>query len=158
MNWLDICVIVVIALSLLFGLWRGFVREVISVLTWIAAIVIARIYSPPLAPVFSSLTENETAQYFIAFALLCFLTLIVGAIINHFMTKLINMARMQLTDRILGSVFGVARGVLIVAVLVFFTSNFYSEESWWLQSSTIPHIEYVIDWSLSILGIDQTQV
>ncbi|MEX2334495.1 MAG: CvpA family protein [Pseudohongiella sp.] len=118
MNLLDIAVLLVVVLSCVFGLWRGFVREVLSLLVWIAAIVVARLYSPHLAPMFNSLTDNETGRYVLAFAILCFATLLLGALINHFMARLISLAGLQLTDRLLGAVFGIARGVLIVAVAV----------------------------------------
>lgn len=146
MNLLDIGMLVLIFLSCVFGLWRGFVREVLSLAAWIAAIVVARIYSPHLAPVFNSITDNETARYVLAFALLCFVTLLLGALINHFMTRLINLAGLQMTDRLLGAVFGVARGVLIVAVAVYFAAEFYSDRIWWVESRTLPYVQIVIDW------------
>jgi len=157
-NWLDMVVLAIIGLSCLFGLWRGFVREVLSVVAWVAAILVARAYSPHLAPMFSGMTENETARYVAAFALLCLGTLILGALINHFMTRLVNLAGLQVTDRLLGSLFGVLRGVLIVAILVYFGAGFYAQESWWLQSGTIPYIENVIDWLMDFFGLENVGI
>lgn len=157
-NWLDICILAIIVLSSIFGLWRGFVREVLSVVAWVAAILVARAYSPHLAPMFSGMTDNETARYVAAFALLCLGTLILGALINHFMTRLVNLAGLQVTDRLLGSLFGVVRGVLIVAILVYFGASFYSQEGWWLQSGTIPYIEDVIDWMMDFFGLENVSI
>lgn len=158
MNWLDICVLLVIVLSSIFGLWRGFVREVLSLLAWIAAIVVARIYSPHLAPIFNSVTDNETARYVLAFAILCFVTLLLGALVNHFMSRLISMAGLLVTDRLLGAVFGVARGVLIVAILVFFAEGFYADRIWWAESRSIPYIQVVIDWGAGFISTPETEV
>tara|TARA_R110002072_G_scaffold216658_1_gene374058 strand:- start:15871 stop:16350 length:480 start_codon:yes stop_codon:yes gene_type:complete len=152
LNWVDIAIVLVVGVSGLFGLWRGFVREILSLLTWIAAIVVARMYSPLLVPMFSGMTENETGRYVLAFATLCIGTLIIGAIINKLLTRLINMAGLQITDRLLGMVFGLARGVVIVAAVVYFAAGSYSLELWWQESITLPYIEQVIDWAEPYIG------
>jgi len=158
MNLLDICIVLVVAVSSIFGLWRGFVRETLSLLAWIAAIVVARLYSPHLAPLFSAITDNETARYVLAFAVLCFVTLLLGALINHFMTRLISLAGLQMTDRLLGALFGVARGVLIVAVAVYFAAEFYSDRIWWAESRTLPYVQVVIDWGSGFFIEPETEV
>ncbi|MEX0740534.1 MAG: CvpA family protein [Pseudohongiella sp.] len=158
MNLLDIAVLLVVVLSCVFGLWRGFVREVLSLLVWIAAIVVARLYSPHLAPMFNSLTDNETGRYVLAFAILCFATLLLGALINHFMARLISLAGLQLTDRLLGAVFGIARGVLIVAVAVYFAAEFYSDRIWWVESQTLPYVQPVIDWGSGFFVEPETEI
>lgn len=152
MGLLDICILIVIALSSIFGLSRGFIREVLALLAWIAAIYIARLYSPHLVPFFAGLTDNETARYVLAFAVLCLATLIAGALVNKVMSRLVSMAGLQVTDRLLGAVFGVARGVVIVAVIVYFAHGQFSQESWWTQSRTIPHVEALIEWAGFVPG------
>lgn len=147
MTLLDIAILLVIAVSGIFGLSRGFVREVLSVTAWVAAIVVARLYSPHLVPMFASVTDNETGRYVLAFALLCLGVLILGAFVNKFMARLISMVGLQVTDRLLGVVFGVARGVIIVAVAVFFAREGFSDESWWMESQAIPHVIAVIEWA-----------
>ena len=152
MGLLDICILIVIALSSIFGLSRGFIREVLALLAWIAAIYIARLYSPHLVPFFAGLTDNETARYVLAFAVLCLATLIAGALVNKVMSRLVSMAGLQVTDRLLGAVFGVARGVVIVAVIIYFAHGQFSQESWWTQSRTIPHVEALIEWAGFVPG------
>tara|TARA_R100001143_G_scaffold29905_2_gene29157 strand:- start:244 stop:720 length:477 start_codon:yes stop_codon:yes gene_type:complete len=157
LNWVDVAILIVVGISAVFGISRGFVREVLSVLAWIAAIVVARLYSPHLAPFFT-VTDNETARYALAFAVLCLITLIVGGIINHFMARLVSMVGLQMTDRLLGTLFGVARGVIIVAIVVYFAASSYSLELWWQESVAIPYIERVIEWGQSMLGSDPAAV
>jgi membrane protein required for colicin V production len=55
------------------------------------------------------------------------------------------MAGMQVTDRLLGTIFGFARGVIIVAVVIFFARERFATESWWAESCTIPYVELVIE-------------
>lgn len=147
MNWVDLTILTITGVSCLFGLWRGFVREVLSLLAWIAALLVASYYSSHLAPVFAGFIDNGTIRYVLAFAILCLVTLLLGGLINHFMSKLIRFAGLQVTDRLLGSVFGIARGVIIVAIAVFFASAFYAEEPWWQASVLMPHVIQLIDWS-----------
>ncbi|MDO8909791.1 MAG: CvpA family protein [Pseudohongiella sp.] len=152
MSLLDICILIVIGISSIFGLSRGFIREVLAVIAWVAAIYVARLYSPHLIPFFESIVENETGRYVLAFAVLCLATLIVGAVVNKFMSRLVSMAGLQVTDRLLGAVFGVARGVIIVAVLVYFAYGQFSQESWWTESQTIPHMLALIEWAGFVPG------
>ena len=145
MNVPDIVILVVVGFSSIFGLWRGFVREVLAVLAWIAAILIARQYSPLLVPFLGGITDSETGQTILAFALLGFGTLFIGSMIIKFFTRLISMAGMQVTDRLLGTIFGFARGVIIVAVVIFFARERFATEGWWVESRTIPYVESVIE-------------
>ncbi len=147
MNWVDIVILIIVGLSCIFGLWRGFVREVLSLLAWVAALLVASYYSSHLAPVFSRFIDSSTIRHVLAFALLCLITLLLGGLVNHFMSKLINLAGLQVTDRLLGAVFGIARGVIVVAIVVFFASAFYAEEPWWQASQLMPHVIELIDWS-----------
>ena len=117
-----------------------------SLLVWIAAIVIAYQYSDSLSPMLGSVTSNATAQYALAFAIIVIAVLIGGSIVNAFMSRLVNFAGLQASDRILGAAFGMVRGVVICAIVVYFAASVYSQEPWWQESLTLPYIEGVIDW------------
>jgi membrane protein required for colicin V production len=145
MNVPDIVILVIVGFSSIFGLLRGFVREVLAVLAWIAAILIARQYSPLLVPYLGGITESQTGQTILAFALLGFGTLFIGSLTIKFFTRVISMAGMQVTDCLLGTMFGFARGVIIVAVVIFFARERFATESWWVESRTIPYVELVIE-------------
>jgi membrane protein required for colicin V production len=147
MNWVDVIILTIVSVSCLFGLWRGFVREVLSLLAWIAALLVASFFSSHLAPMFSGFIESSTVRYVMAFVILCLITLLIGGLINHFMSKLVSLAGLLVTDRLLGAFFGVARGVIIVAVVAFFASAFYAEEPWWQESELMPHVVELIDRS-----------
>ncbi|MFM1897260.1 MAG: hypothetical protein RLZZ385_2334 [Pseudomonadota bacterium] len=158
MNWVDIAILSVTGISFLFGLWRGLVKEVFSLLTWVAALFVARVYSEHLAPLLQGLLEGDTTRYVAAFAILFIITMMAGTVLNHFMGKLLNSTGMKFTDRLLGGAFGVARGMIIVMVAIFLSGTFVSESEPWLQSRLIPHGVAMIEWSkifiTDVSGID----
>ena len=147
MNGVDIVIIAITGLSCLFGLWRGLVKEVFSLLTWVAALVVARFFSEHLAPLFEGILEGSTTRYIAAFAILFIVTMMLGTLINYFLSKLLTIAGLKFTDRLLGGVFGVARGLIIVLLAIFVSSTFFASSPLWQQSQLIPHGIAMIEWS-----------
>ena len=70
MNWLDTTIIIITGLSCIFGLWRGLVREVLSLVTWVLALLVARTYSEVLVNFLFMSIDNVTVRYVAAFALI----------------------------------------------------------------------------------------
>lgn len=153
MIWVDIAILVIIAISTVFGLWRGLIREVLSIIAWVMAIAVALVYSADLAPLFSTWINSESIRYVLAFALLCIATLMLAGLINHFMAKLISFTGMKSTDKLLGAFFGIARGFLIIVIVLYFTEPFYQDTVWWQQSMLIPYGSEFIDWALPRIGV-----
>lgn len=147
MNAIDAAIVSVTVISCLFGLWRGLVKEVLSLLTWIAALLVARIYSEPAAGLLSNMIDSSGARYVTAFAIIFVLVMMTGTLINHLMSKLLSVTGLKLVDRLLGGVFGIARGVIIVLVIIFIASVFVSETVIWQESTLIPHGMAMIEWS-----------
>ncbi|MDT8428160.1 MAG: CvpA family protein [Pseudomonadales bacterium] len=152
MIWVDTVILAIIVISAVFGLWRGLIREVLSIIAWVLAIAVARFYSADLAPVFNTWINSESIRYVLAFALLCIATLLLAGLINHFMAKLISFTGLKSTDKLLGALFGVARGFLIMVIVLYFTQPFYQEATWWQQSMLIPYGSEFIDWVLPRIG------
>ncbi len=147
MNWLDIAILMILALSGFFGLLRGFIREVLSLATWIAAILVARFYAESLSPSLEGFLANEMARYILAFGLLVLAVLIVGAMVHGLVSRLIKAVGLQLSDRMLGILFGLLRGVVVVMLMVYAGMNFFSTEPWWQASVLLPHVTDLIEWS-----------
>lgn len=139
LDGVDVAILIICGVSCLFGLWRGFVREVLSLLAWIVALLIGRVYSDDFAPMLGSWIASESMQKVFAFAVLFIATLIVGAMVNHLVAKLITISGLKLTDRLLGGVFGIARGVVILMVFIYFGASFFATETWWIESKFIPY-------------------
>ncbi len=151
-NQVDIVILIITVLSSVFGLWRGLIKEVLSLLTWIAALLVSRVYSEPLAGLMTGMIENDGIRYVSAFAILFVIVMMLGTFLNFLMSKLLNVTGLKLADRLLGAVFGVARGVIIVLVILFVTSVFVSETELWQKSQLIPYGMDLIEKSQVFIG------
>ncbi|MDI1353173.1 MAG: CvpA family protein [bacterium] len=116
--WVDIAIIVIIGLSLLTGLFRGFVKELVALCVWIAALWLGFHYSQNLDPWLKSYIQEQSARTAVAFILILFATLFVGGVINALLSFILKRAGLSGTDRTLGMGFGFIRGVFIVALIM----------------------------------------
>ena len=137
MTVVDIVVIFVIFLSALFSLLRGFVKEAISLATWIIAIWLAATFAPQLADALPSNIESEAARQAIGFGVLFVLTLMVGALVNMLVSQVVKKTGLSGADRIFGVAFGILRGGLIIVVFVVIGGMTPLPEMDWWQSSTL---------------------
>ena len=152
MAWFDIAILLVILVSTLISLVRGFVKESISLATWLIAGFIALSYYLVLAELLVPYIESPTLSQAAAFAVLFISTLIVGAIINYMVSQLVSKTGLSGTDKMLGLVFGAARGILIVAMIVLFAGlTPMPSESWWQESIMVEHFMKVALWIKDLL-------
>ena len=154
MNEVDAIILVIIGLSCLFGIWRGLVKEVLSLVTWVAALTLARLYSGVLADFISNLISNESARYVTAFAIVFVFVMMTGTLINHVISKLLTITGLKLVDRLLGGAFGVVRGSVIIVVILFVTGVFVNETPQWQESQLIPYGLSLIEWTQLYIDID----
>ncbi len=158
MSWLDLAILIIILLSALISLIRGFVKESISLLTWIVAGVLAFRYFTPMSSLLEPYVSAPTIRAIAAFALLFVSTLIVGAIVNFIMSQLVSKTGLSGTDKALGVVFGAARGVLIVTMVVLLASlTPMPEASWWQESATVGMFQQLAEWVKAIIPADAVE-
>ncbi|MCK4707588.1 MAG: CvpA family protein [Gammaproteobacteria bacterium] len=147
MAWFDIAILAVILVSTLISLIRGFVKESISLATWLIAGFIAMTYYLALTDFLLPYIESPTISQAVAFAVLFISSLIVGAIINYMVSQLVTKTGLSGTDKLLGMIFGAARGVLIIAMIVLFAGlTPMPSEVWWKESILIPEFMDIAVW------------
>ena len=152
MSWLDVVIIVIIVLSALISVVRGFVKETISLITWVVAGILAFRYFAPLAEVLEPWVESSTIRNIVAFGFLFVSTLVIGAIINFIMSQLVDRTGLSGTDKALGVLFGAARGVLIVTIIVLLASlTPMPEASWWQDSAMMGFFQQLAEWLRGII-------
>lgn len=151
--WIDWVIIALIAVSTLISLKRGFVKEALSLVTWVAAFILARTFHPQMQSLLESTVETPMVRLIAAFAILFFGTLIIGAIINNMISHLVRATGLTATDRVLGMGFGLLRGVVVVIVAIALTRYTpLSDDTWWRTSIMIERLAVVEDWSRRTLG------
>lgn len=142
MTVVDVVVIFVICLSALFSLIRGFVKEAISLTTWVIAIWLAATFAPKLAEVLPASLESEAVRQAVGFGVLFVLTLMVGALVNMLINQVVKKTGLSGADRIFGVVFGVIRGGLIIVVFVVIGKMTpLPETDWWKTSVLLQWFE-----------------
>ncbi len=155
MSWLDLVIIGIILISALISLVRGFVKESISLVSWILAGFIAFRYFSALAELLLPYVESPTIRTGVAFSVLFVSTLIVGAIVNFMASQMVSKTGLSGTDKTLGMVFGAARGILIVTLMVLLAGlTPMPEETWWQDSATIRYFSQLANWLKDILPQD----
>jgi membrane protein required for colicin V production len=139
MTGFDFGVLAIVALSTLFAFFRGVVRELIALVSWIAGLALALAFEGPLAAMLPGFDATPAARHVIAFALIFVAVLVAGALVAYVLAKFVRAAGLAFVDRFLGSVFGVARGMIIVlfAVLVAGLTTLPRHE-WWQNAALGP--------------------
>lgn len=154
MIWIDYVILGVIGLSTIISLVRGFVREALSLVVWVFAFWVAWTFFRELADhlgVFSV----PSVRLGVAFAILFIATLIVGALVNYLIGQLVDKTGLSGTDRLIGMLFGAARGALLIAVLVLLAGlTPFPEDPWWQESRLLGHFQELATWLKGLLPED----
>ncbi len=141
-----------IGLSLLVGLFRGFVREVFALAVWVLAFLVAYQYAGDVAGWMEAQVSLPSMRLALAFGGLFILTIMIGGLVTYLLGQLVDKTGLSGTDRLLGGVFGVIRGVLLVVLLIAvggFTP--LPRDPWWPESRVIQSLEPMAEWATSFL-------
>ncbi len=138
----------IISVSGLISLVRGFVKEAMSLVIWIAAFAVAMNFKEPAADLLVNFIALASIRQLVAWGSLFVGTLLLGAVVNFLLGKLVSSTGLSGTDRTLGLVFGVFRGLLIVLALVIILPQAVpvNQDPWWLASSLIPLFQGFEAW------------
>lgn len=152
LNGADYAILTVVTVSTLISLFRGFLKEFISLFVWIVGFWTAIKFYQKLAVVFEPYIINLTIRQISSFITIFFLILILGILFNYLLSLVVVKSGLSGTDRVLGMLFGFGRGVLLVSViLLLIGTTSFIQDKWWQESSLIPHFQSIIDWLKSFL-------
>ena len=152
MNWPDYAILTVIAISIAVGALRGFVMEAFSLLVWVAAFVVAYYFAGDVATLMEGSVSLPSARIAMGFTGLFISVLLVGGLINYLLGRLVESTGLSGTDRLLGGVFGAARGLaLVLIMLVVAGLTPLPADPWWQESRTISRLMPLVDWAASYL-------
>lgn len=118
MTLFDYAVLLVIGLSVLLSVLRGMVREVLALAGWVLAFVAANMFAADLASMLPAAVSGESVRLLVAFAALFVVTLLITGLVSMLASELVKSLGLGVPDRVLGALFGLARGLLIVMVAV----------------------------------------
>ncbi len=154
-TWIDWVIAGIILISALVSLMRGFFKEILSLVTWVAAIIIAWTFNGSVAQLLAPYSDTPSIRVVAASIMLFIATLLVGGLINKVFAQLVNVTGLTGTDRVLGMVFGGLRGCLLVVLIVgLMTFVPLENDVAWKDSVLLPHFLLLADWSKqTVIGL-----
>lgn len=151
-TWADYIILLILGLSILISVIRGFVREALSLATWITAFWAGFHFLDALRELLADYIHTPSLQYGAAFLIIFLTILIMGNIVGYLLGKMIDVTGLSGTDRVLGSIFGLGRGVLLVSIMLLLASfTPVTKDSWWRTSLLIPQFESIELWLKDML-------
>ena len=140
MIWVDYAILAIVGISGVISLMRGFVREALSLAGWVTAFWVALAFSGKTAALLDGYVAVPSVRVGIAFAVIFIGVLLLCGVALRLAGLLVERTGMSGTDRALGIVFGVLRGVVIVGLLVLLAGlTPLPRDPWWGQSTLMPH-------------------
>ncbi len=152
MEWPDYIIFAILGLSVLMGFFRGFLRETLSLAIWAAAFWVAFTFTENVVPLLADGIALPSARAAIAFAMLFLAALILGGLLSWIIGHLVEKTGLSGTDRMLGGVFGVLRGVALV-VLLLLLAGFtpLPKDPWFQQSKMVQNMLPLAEWSAGFI-------
>lgn len=118
MTWIDYTIIAIVGISVLLSVIHGLVREIMSLVAWVAAFVVAQLYAGDAATLFPAALDNPSLRLFAGFVAVFVIVLIAMTLLAIAISSLVKTAGLGFADRALGAMFGLVRGLAIVLVAV----------------------------------------
>ena len=152
MTTLDWIFVAILLGSMLLGAWRGMVYEVLSLLGWVVAFVVARTWAQEVAVWLPMDGWDMQLRYAAAFVLLLVGAMFAWGVVSWLCKQLIEAVGLRPVDRTLGALFGVLRGVLLLLVLALVIQYTPLHKAlWWQESAVAPWLTQALAWVLPAL-------
>jgi membrane protein required for colicin V production len=118
MNWLDVVLLLVLAVSLMTSFRKGFSREVIGLVTGIAALILGIGLYGTAGAFLLPYVNTPASAHFAGFFVVFFAVLLLGAVVNHIVGRFLKVTGLSFVDHALGAAFGLVRGILVAVALI----------------------------------------
>lgn len=146
-EWMDVGIIVVIGLSIVMGVIRGFIKELVALCVWALAIWCAYAYNGLFDSLLNSYVHDPMLKKAIGFVIILLLMVFAGGLLNTFLGMAIRTSGLGATDRLLGIGFGFFRGVLIVSfVMLAVKLTGFPYQNYTQNSQLYAHLDPVVNW------------
>ena len=153
MNTADYLLIALLVISAIVGVMRGFLREAIALTAWLIGVLAAWHFGPLLEPHLGGLLAGPQVRPWVARAVLLVGILLLGAAVGALVVYFVRLSIFSGMDRLLGFVFGLLRGLVMLGVLVIFCQTLRLDgERWWHKSLLVPYGEDIASVLRSVLG------
>lgn len=152
-NYADVMLVVILLLCMLISMRRGMVVEVIAIVSWVAAVFVARTYGELAATqMIGERIDNVHVRYLVAAVGLFVATLLAGKALSYIVSSFVKSGPLRGADRALGAIFGLGRGVLIVCIgIAFLGLTRTPDELWWRDSILMSYLQPWSEWMVSLL-------
>jgi membrane protein required for colicin V production len=142
MTLFDLVAALVVVISIAFSIWRGFVREVLALASWILSFWLARLFAAVVAGWLPGSWTHQGLRIAIGFVCVMTVSILVLSMVSLLIVHLVKVAGLRSPDRMLGALFGLLRGVLILVILVLL-GGMTSEprEPYWRNALLAPPLE-----------------
>lgn len=147
MNGADWFILGLIVVSSVIGILRGFMREAISLVTWIVGLWLAWTFSDVVEPHLGGMLGQPNVKVWVARLIVLVVILLIGTVAGTVVSYVMRHSPFGAADRTLGFFFGLLRGGILVGVAVIFGQTVdLHREGWWKESALLPYAEHVGDW------------
>ncbi|MDY7026045.1 MAG: CvpA family protein [Pseudomonadota bacterium] len=162
MATLDIVFLVIVGLSAGYGLMRGLIKEVFSLLIWLISFAVALSFNSLAATWMESIHESENIRHVLGFIVLFLSTFLFGSALYRLAKSFIDEANLGFVDRLFGVVFGFLRGFIVITVALLavnlvlsFSDQKLSEFEFWQESQFAPIFADMQNWALEYMDFDE---
>lgn len=155
LGWIDWTLLAILAVSVMVGMWRGLVFELMSLIGWVVAYVLAQMFSPQVAAQLPIGAPGSALNQGLAFVVTFIVVLIVWALLARLVQMAVHATPLTAVDRLFGAAFGALRGALVllaIATLVAFTPAAHSQP--WRESQGAAWLAVVLHGLKPVLPVE----
>lgn len=153
MTVVDILLGIIVLVSVLVAAARGFIRELVALIFWIAALWAAWMFAPLVEPYLGGLLAGPQVRVWAGRLIVFVAVLSIGAVVGFVVGLLARGSGLGGLDRLMGMMFGLVRAAALLGLLAICGELVHlNQESWWHRSILMPYCVTVGGWERALVG------